>query len=205
MQKYTVLWDHKHKPWWPIGHVIWSCPLGKSHKNWGSRWVYKLLSRRYQCTVVRQRESTRMTSPAYVSWEPLRRPLDVCQTWSLSLRLKLQNKQIGLFHKKTGGVFQSAVGFVSGGDSLPRTVFSIVTVPWDPGIPGHKSQAFKGHPMGSSCKNWGTRYKYWGTRCERASLQEMLALWSAAEGEYKGSTHLLRSLERFTVSLYICI
>lgn len=39
----------------------------------------------------------------------LSRPLNVYQTRSLPPRLKLQDKPIGLFHKKTGGVLHSAL------------------------------------------------------------------------------------------------
>lgn len=55
-------------------------------------------------------------------WQPqvsipreYRRPLDVHHTRSLSLGLKLQDKQIGLFHRKTWHVFQTAVSVLHAG------------------------------------------------------------------------------------------
>ena len=56
----------------------------------------------------------------------------MCQIRSLDLRLKLLDKQIGLFPRKIGGVFQSAVCAVPTGGSLPQAVSPIVTVQWDP-------------------------------------------------------------------------
>lgn len=42
-------------------------------------------------------------------------PLDVCQTRSLPLILKLHNQLIDLLQRKNGGVFVSAIGTVTWG------------------------------------------------------------------------------------------
>lgn len=74
MQMYTAQWDCKYKPCWPPDQMIWRYPLGDSHKNWGSRWVYKRFSGRYQRDVMRQRESER--------WRPLASiPRSTCSLW----------------------------------------------------------------------------------------------------------------------------
>ena len=50
--------------------------------------------------------------PASLPTERFSRPLDVCHMGSLSLRLKLHNKQRGHFQRKTWGSSQSVVGAV---------------------------------------------------------------------------------------------
>ena len=63
------------------------------------------------------------------------RPLAI----GLKLRLKLQDKEIGLFHRKTECMFQAAVLAVPwvevrvGGHRLPKTSCTIIPGLWDPG------------------------------------------------------------------------
>ena len=60
-------------------------------------------------------------------------------------------------------------------------VSTIATVPWDPGMQfplGLQSQAIKGHPLGGSHKNQGTGM------CVKPPFQEIVVLWSGAEGEH---------------------
>ena len=92
----------------------------------------KLLSVRFRWAGWGRKRVLRWCAVTYGPWEQVRRPLDVSQTGSLPLRLKLQNKQIGLFHRKTEGVFQSVQ--CPGGGCLPRTISLIATVPWDSGM-----------------------------------------------------------------------
>lgn len=66
-----------------------------------------------------------------VSRVHLSRPLGVCQARRLTLRPKLQEKQIGLLHRKTWGVYQSAICTVPG-VAASQELSSFVTVLWDP-------------------------------------------------------------------------
>ena len=76
-----------YKPHRPpeAGNLWWF--QGSSHKNQGSRWVYKLLYQKYQWTVMRQRESAKTVSNSVCS---LRAPSCVP-----ILMLKFQEKQKG--------------------------------------------------------------------------------------------------------------
>lgn len=68
--------------------------------------MYKFHSRRCQQPGVRQMESTKMTSTSTDFPEVyLSRSLDVCYTKKSSPKPKLQKRQVGLFHRKTGCIF----------------------------------------------------------------------------------------------------
>lgn len=105
-----------------------------------------------------------MASLCSIPWEHRHRSLDVCQTWSLTLRLRLQDKKIGFFHRRTGGCVSicclcSALGVV---------VFRELSL-WL--LQCYGTQEFKAPPSplatrarlsrGSNCKNQGTRRKTW--------------------------------------------
>lgn len=64
--------------------TIWRYPWAAVTKNEGSRWVYKLLSGRYQWAIVMQRVSANMASPGLHSLRTL-----LYQPWNLPLRLVL--------------------------------------------------------------------------------------------------------------------
>lgn len=87
--------------------------------------MYKFLSGRNQLPGTRQKGSTKMAS--IVSQIHLSGLLDVCQTRSLLLRLKLRDKKIGLFLRATGCIFQSAVCAVPWGGSQPNA-FSLIVI-----------------------------------------------------------------------------
>lgn len=69
--------------------------------------------------------------------------LDLCLVRCLSLRPKLQDKQIGYFHRKTEGVFQSAVCAVSCVMNCLYICFSSLA-PMNTKSTGHQSQETKG-------------------------------------------------------------
>lgn len=107
MQIHIVLWECKYKsplatrarwcgavPWVAVAKkkrlqtsVLASSLLGSIRKQWQGRGRVQ-----------------RWHPPAYITSKYLCRPPVVCQKWSLRLRLRLQDKQIGLFHRKTGVV-----------------------------------------------------------------------------------------------------
>lgn len=85
----------------------------------------------------RGRESTMVASTACVPWEQLHRPQNICQTWRLPLRPKLQDKQRGSFTERlVGGGYTSIHCLCSapGVGSLPRTISPVAIVLWDPGM-----------------------------------------------------------------------
>lgn len=109
---------------------------------------------------------------------------------------KLQDKRVGLFHRKPGGVFQSAVWAVPWLGSLPRTVYGIVAV-----LRTCRSASRPAtRARESSCQNQGTRCKHRHQIHRRAPLLEMLAHWSRAEVKHEDSMSS-RSQERSKVSL----
>ena len=124
----------------PTSHqsqMIWRWSLGSNHKNWRSRQMHKLRSGRHWWVGTRQQGSVKTASTAYVPWEQLCRPINVCQTWGLPLSMKLQEKQSALLYRKTGGVCLSLLSVqCPGGGSLPRTIPLIAAVLWDPKMPG---------------------------------------------------------------------
>lgn len=95
-------------------------------------------------------------------------------TFSKEDRSKLQDKQKDFLHRKPGECAAAhCLCSAPGGGSLPRTVSPIATGPWDPGIQApcsHQNQAIKGHPLGSSLKNQGTKHKNQDTRLMKSSL-----------------------------------
>lgn len=88
MQIYSPV-DHIHKPCWPSHQEIWRWPLGSVSVNQTSRQMYKLLYGRYQWAQGGQ--------GSMQEW-CLTFPKNACvlsrcvQTWSLSLKLNLQDK-----------------------------------------------------------------------------------------------------------------
>ena len=85
--------------------------------------------------------------------------LDVCQTRSLLLRLKLQDKKIGLFLRAIGYIFQSAVCAVPWGGSQPNT-FSLIVI----GLWGSRMQALLAmRARQSRIVPWAPDLKPWGT------------------------------------------
>lgn len=85
-----------------------------------------------------------------------------------------------------------------GSGSLPRIVSPIAVVPWNP-----RTQApWPPEPsdQGASLGFCGAATKTGEQDACKAPLQETVALWSAAEGDHRDSTYLLRSLERIIVS-----
>lgn len=75
----------------------------------------------------------------------------------LALRLKLQDKQIGLFYRETQGMCQSAAC-----TALHMVAYQGLSLSWLHGtqeckLPGRQSQSFTGMSQGGSHKNWDTR------------------------------------------------
>ena len=97
----TVLWDpctqallvkqNQEMKGWPLG--------GHSRKQC-SKQAYKLLSRRHRDPGGRWRD--RAKKAVFVFGEYFSWPLDTCWVKWLPLRLKLSDRQIGCFHRKTG-------------------------------------------------------------------------------------------------------
>lgn len=128
----------------------------------------------------------------------LRRSLDVCQTKSLPLGPELQDKQIVLYHRRPGGGgggWGEGVGLKSvlcpGVCSRPELASTCYTPMGyrnaDPA--GHQSWAVKGHPLGGSRNNQGTRHKNWYQTCIQTAPWERLPLW---KGLWKGLQTALR-------------
>lgn len=101
----------------------------------GLQNLHNLFTGRYWWAGTRQSESTKMVSTAYVPWEQLHSPLDVCWTWSLPLRLKLQGKQRALHSTERLEVCLSllSVQYPRRG-SLTIAICPIITVQWDLGM-----------------------------------------------------------------------
>ena len=174
--------------------MIWRCPLGGNHRTPGSRQVHKLLSGRYWWAGVEQCESAKMASTACVPWEQLCRPLNMCQTWSLPLSPKLQDKQSSP-SQKDWCVFCSPLSVQCPvGGSLPRTILLIATLhgTQESKLLHPQSQAIKGCPLDVSCKNQVPH------AC-KDPFQETLTLWGMAKENTK-IVPTLRGLERVTVN-----
>lgn len=122
----------------------------------------------------------------------------MCQTRSLPLMLKLQNKQIGVFRRNTRGAFQFAISSPCPlGGSQPRTTCPFVTVAWNPQM--HALPATEPDNKGESPRWWPQKPGH-QVHVE-APLREIPVLWSIAEGKLKGSICPLRSLERIKLAL----
>lgn len=100
-----------------------------------------------------------------ISREHLNRPLDVCQARILPIRLKLQDKQISLFHRTTGGMFQSYVPVLcSLWWLLTKNCLSIcysLMGPMNARTLGYQiKQVISGYPLGGNHKNKSTRHMH---------------------------------------------
>lgn len=165
--------------------------VGSRHQIWDEFVIFWKI----QWAGTRQRESSQVVSTAYVPWAQLHSPLDVCQSWSLPLRLKLQNKQRVLLYGKTGrcaSVFCLCNALRELSLELPQ---SQECMPSQPPGPGDQKA-----PLGGTCKNRGTRCENQSSSHIYTVLQERLVLCSMAEGEHRDNTHSPRSVERITVS-----
>lgn len=108
----------------------------------------------------------------------------------MPLLLKLQDNRTGLFHSKTGGMFQCTVCTVSWGWQLAKNCLSIYYSPMglrNASPAGHQSQVIMGCPLGSRCKHPGHQI------CVKGPLQKILVLWGVAEGECPDSARPLSS------------
>ena len=97
---------------------IKGCLLSSSHKNWGRRFVRKLLLGRHWPHVERSKaegEHKASTCPLRFLERNYQRPLDECLIKSLPLGCSCEDKLIGLFHVGTDA---------SGCTSLPCVVGS---------------------------------------------------------------------------------
>ena len=149
----------------PFCQAIWHCSLFGSCKNRGSMPAYKLFPGKNWQAEARQKESA---STAYIPSEKLHYPLDMCQTWGLPLRLKLQDKQRGLHHRKTGIMCHSwlSKGYswaVAKGRQPAKNHVSnchSLKVSRNASPAGHQRPANNEHRLGGSCKNQGTSYVY---------------------------------------------
>lgn len=70
--------------------------------------------------------------------------------------------------------------------------------------PVHQSQVVKGHPLGSNCKPGALDAKAKAGAKWKAPLQETPAPWSTAAEKPRGSACPPRSLQRATVSPWMC-
>ena len=176
--------------------AIWRCPQGGSHKNWGSRWVSKLLSRKCQQGVARRREQVKTASSCLGPREHLSRPLCVWQIWGhpSGSRGSRQASFIGSQSSVSVHSLCSALGVLA----CQEQSLWLLQGPEDSKAvnPHHylQSQAIQKHLLGGSLK---TRPP---VTCE-ASLWEILAFWFV-QGEHEVSISPWRALERIVISTY---
>ena len=123
---------------------------------------------------------------------------------NLRLPLRLQNKQIGLFHRKSAQCFRlyslcSALGVLACQSSLSHCYKAQRTPKQLTPTPHHhlQSQAIPEHLLGGSLKTQPP------DACE-ASLWEILEFWFV-QGEHEVSTSPWRALERIVNSTYTWI
>lgn len=120
----------------PTGHqnqVILGYPQMGSHNKWGSGWNTYAPFWEITCKLYQGREKMqRWHSLAYVPEGHLCRPLDVCQTWSLSLGWTCRRNMWALFTRRLRICFSLLSVQWLGGGSLPRTLTLIVGILWDP-------------------------------------------------------------------------
>lgn len=97
-------------------------------------WVYEPLSRRYRRAIVRPTDNAKMASPwlPVLTARPLAQPLEVRWTWNLPLRLKPEDKWVGLLGEDWGCVHQLSVQS-PGLSSFPGTLFPNCSGPVGPG------------------------------------------------------------------------
>lgn len=171
MQIYAVLRGNKHKPCWPPQQVIWQCPLSYNHKN---HTPDACVSSFPEILVSWSKvEGEGQDGIHSLPWEQLCRSLNMCQTYNLSLGLKLQDRKSSIIHRQTEKY--ASVCYLScalGDCKLPRTIPLII--PMDTRIQASSStrnQAIKGCPLGVSCKKQTPD-------TGKSPLQEILALWS---------------------------
>lgn len=129
--------------------------------------MYKLFCGRYWQAGVRQRESAQTASTSLCWLRVLPEATRLYRTRRLPFTAKLPDQQTGLFHRKTGGVFQSPLCTMLGGC---LSYCCCCTGPRNTDSPGLQSQAIKHCPLGSSGKKLGHQM------CKKATCRDILVL-----------------------------
>lgn len=129
---------------------------------------------------------------ASITGDHLSRPLDVCQNIRLS---KLQDKQIGFSHRKTEGVFQSAVC------SLPcaKNCLSFCYNSLRAGPTDHQSQVVKG-PWATALRTGAQDVKTGASHMCTSSSPGYTGALEFVRGRAQRWHHSLRPLERIIVN-----
>lgn len=166
MQTYIVLWDCK---------LVYALQATRGRESGSVPWmvvtkirvpnesVSSFLGDTGKLEQGRGRASSMVAFTAFVPWEQLHRPQNLCQTWSLPLRPSSKTSKEASFTERLGGRYTSIHCLCStpGVGSLPRTISPIAIVLWDPGIQtvlATKARWSRGVSWAVSGKNQDTGY-----------------------------------------------
>lgn len=116
--------------------------LGSSHQNWDEFVIFW----KTQWAGTRQRESSKMVSTAYVPWDQLHSPLDVCYPEVFLSGWSSRTSKEFFFMERLGDVLPSSVQCPTG------IVSRIATVPGMHALPATRTRRSKGTPWVAPAK-----------------------------------------------------